>query len=423
MADNHKEDFLQKQLNEANRAAELYNSVIKTLQTEPRFIEFFKGYNQKSVESFIQYYAQQKVHWVNHADGMVRLREHKNNKWRKEAINLLKEIYLKKLFNLKCRWEAGEMDLPGIEASVDFLLWRNSGYCPFVEPITQAEFDCYLQFIVNEQHAPDDSEEDEAFSGSAIEWYHIFRATYNTGQMGMIPRWFHFYDRHFETAHLLHISNIRADKEAVYDEIWSEQIYFHTLTDEQKKKWHHESIALRKDLYENPEKAKIYYEEQKRLYYERKKNEPQYISLSTYDDELMEELMKEIETSEIRGYHRAIREWQKRRDGNEDIQTQIWELEKVKEWIPLEENEDYRNAISKAYDLYAQRMIQQTLPHVFEEYLQCMQAGKPFEWNERNDTSALAQIAETKRRILEARKHKGEPANFDFLKKENLNNE
>jgi len=422
MADNHKEEFLQKQLEEASQAAKIYNDTIQMLQTEERFVNFFKGYNQQSVDGFIKYYAGQKAGWIKNADSMYKMRQHKNNKWRNQAKNMLKEIYIKKLFYLKCRWVAGEMDLEGIEISIDFLKWQNDpNACKCLEPITPEEFGCYQRFI--ESYTPEQQKEDQENEiGSAqnvIEFYHLFRAGF-TDESDLIPRWFHYYDKHFGTAHLLKASNIRADLEYEYNDIWTENIQYPTLTEEQKKNWFHRSRAFRKEMHENPEKDKAFWEEHNRQYQERKKNEPQYIHMSTYDRKFMDGLVQEFESAEMRSWYRAQRDWQIRRDGNEEIQTEIWELEKVNEWIPLEANDDYRNAIAKAHDEYASRMIKDVLPLIYDEYRQCMETGKPFIWKEEEDSSFKGSMDETKKRILAARKFKGEPENFDFLKKENL---
>ena len=423
MSDSPKENFIQKQLDEASQSAKIYNDTIHLLQTEERFVNFFKGYRQQSVEGFIKYYAGQKANWIMKADDMYNMRYNKNNKWRIKATKLLKEIYLKKLFNLQCRWVAGEMDLPGIEISSDFQTWMaDPSSCPFVEPISPAELACYQEFT--EYYTPaliqEDQDNEIGTSYMAFEFYHLFRAGYTENHERLIPRWFGYYDKHFNTGHLLEASLVRKELEYDYNDIWAENIQYPTLTDVQKKHWVHRNRAFRKEMHENPEKHKAYIEEQNRRYYEHQKTEPQYISLSTYDTEQMEELMKEIETSEVRSFYRATHEWRKRRDGNEEIQTRIWELEKVKEWIPLEANEDYREAISKAYNEYNHRMTYTTLPVIINEYRQCIEQGKTFDWIKNEDSFILSSIADTKKRILEARRFKGEPENFDFLKKENL---
>jgi hypothetical protein len=97
-------------------------------------------------------------------------------------------------------------------------------------------------------------------------------------------------------------------------------------------------------------------------------------------------------------------------------------LKEVQEWIPVNAHEDYRDAIEEAYDAWWEKMHREMLPVVFDEYLEAVAAKKPFDWKGRAYDSGPSPYdnSEIKRRLLAARKWKGEPENFDFLKKENL---
>ncbi|MEK6616135.1 MAG: hypothetical protein AABZ32_08510 [Bacteroidota bacterium] len=425
MSDNHAEEFNRQQVDASERANKIYEQTIALLKTEDRFVNFFNSYNQQSVEGFIPYYAQKKTIWHSIADSLYKHRLHKQSKWRNAALNMLKEIFFKKLFNLKCRWVAGEMDLPGINISNDFKQWSTDpSSCNIVEPITPEEFNCYLDFLSTEaQRQNDNEEEDERASAwSSFEFYHGSRSLFVDGYEKMIPRWFHHYDTRFGTAHLQRLSTIRTDIEQDYNDIWEEEIYRKTLSPEQLSGWTPLSRLQRKELFENPEKEKAYREEQNRQYEEREKNMPHYISLSIYNRKIMNELVGLIETPEVKNFYHAQVKWRRRNSSAEQIESILIDMKEAKEYIPVESDDDYRNAIENAYEKYARKIEMETLPVLFDEYFHCLSSGKPFDWksNSPYDSLSAPHINDSGSRILAARKWKGEPENFDFLKKENL---
>src|SRR5437773_1340740 len=141
------EQLYQSQVDESQLKSKVYNETIKVLESEERFVKFFEGYNAQSIEQFVKYYAQQKANWYAKANEFARFRKQMQNAWRYKAVEMLHEIFLKKLFNLKCRWIAGEVDLPGIEITSDFATWSNDpSQCNAIEPITPEELECYLEY-------------------------------------------------------------------------------------------------------------------------------------------------------------------------------------------------------------------------------------------------------------------------------------
>ena len=177
MADDRISKSLQQNIEKAEQASNIYNETKKMLSSEERFTNFFKSYHQKSVESFIEYYARQKARWYEHADGFARLRANKNNHWWYAAVGSFKEIVHKKLFDVKCRWEAGEMDLPGIETSGDFYRFLHDlSLCNnIVEPVTEAEFNCYISYLKSGLK-PDEYDYECGNADVAIGLYHWFKS-------------------------------------------------------------------------------------------------------------------------------------------------------------------------------------------------------------------------------------------------------
>lgn len=409
-----------KHIEKAEHINKIYQDCITELKTAERFVNYFKSYNDQSVKNFIEFYAGQKANWYSGVDLLYRHQLSKKNKWRWKALGMLKEIFIKKLFDLKCRWVAGEMDLEGIEVSPDFEKWAcDPASCTAVEPITGEEFSCYMSFVEaqDDQDGRQYDDEDRGTCDSALNFYHDYRSLFVGSHERLIPEWFHYYDRRFGTAPLLGLPVKRTDLEADYNDTWCTEIYAKTLTPEQLKTWSHSSRKQRKELRENPEKNKAHIEEQNRIYQERKK-ETNYSHMSIYDREMMKELVALTEPPEVSKLYKASELWKKRRQGGEEIECTLIYMEEAKEYIPIEGDDDYREAIKKAFADYARRMKMETLPMLFEQYCECIQRGKPFDWSTGGDKKLSGN--DLRDRIIAARKCKGEPENLDFLKKENL---
>ena len=419
------EELRQKEIEAAERKTKIAEETEIALRTEDRFVNFFKGYDESSVEKFIIYYSEMKAMWYSHADDRHRHRNNRANHYFTVAADLFKDIFLKKLFNVQCRWVAGEMDLPGIELSSDFFPFMIApASCTFVEPITAQEFECYMQFL----HIYDwdrciliDDEAEEEYNTPevAIEYYHDYRSAYLERDRDEIPHWFYFYDSCFGTDYLLELPYTRTDLEQEYHEIWDTEIYPKTLTPEQLKKWYHRSRAERKIHLENPELAKAHSEERQKIYALQDAEKPKYISLHTYNKEMMYELMGLIEPKEMTKYYDAEIAYDRRDDKAEMIDIDIIYLKEANEYIPVTSNDSYVEAIKEAYKSYERKEVFEILPTIFDTYCQCIKSGKPFNWHIEKPTYPRWN-SQYRDNILAARKWKGEPENFDFLKKENL---
>jgi len=233
-----------------------------------------------------------------------------------------------------------------------------------------------------------------------------------------MPPWFTHYDKHFGTADLLKLPTLRKDLELQYREIWDMEIHAKTLTPEQLKNYTYRTLAMRKLHHENPEIGKAYWEEHNQQFRERQKNVPQYVSLSIYDDQLMGELIPQIETREIVRYYKTMRVWDKQQQWNEEIDMDIIHLQEAKEVIPIQAHDDYRAAIKQAYENYSKMTTLDCLPHIYETYRQCIAKGEKFDWLNGQEPAERKDYDHD--HIMQARKWKGEPENYDFLKKENL---
>jgi hypothetical protein len=431
MSEESKQPPKSKQVEEAERIHKIFEDTQKQLQTDPRMVDYLKNFDEKSVLGFIKYYAEQKAMWFKSGGNLARFRQHMKTHYYTQALAMFREIYHKKLFNVMCRWVAGEFDLPGIELSTDFFpLINNPGLCTFVEPITPEEYECYWQFRQTgnwlpwergvEENDHSNLEDDYVGSYHAVEWYHQSRSRYMPLEKRDMPPWFLYYDKQFGTSDLLNLPHLRTDLELQYKEIWDLEIYSKTLTPEQLKNYldYYRTLATRKLHFENPDISKAFWDEHNREYEEKRKNEPKYEFICTYHRNVMDELVPLLENREVLKYYRADVEYRRRQQGGEEIEMDVIYLEKAKEVIPIKSNDDYREAIKEANNAYSKRVTLELLPHVFENYRKCIQQGKPFDWLNGETPDKITE--ELRSQILQARKWKGEPENFDFLKKQNL---
>jgi hypothetical protein len=426
MGNKHREELDAKQLAQKEAANNIYQDTIRALKTEERFVTFLKSYDPNSVEHFIAYYATLKTQWHTHGDSYAKRKNAKKNKWRYQAVACLKNIYDKKLFDLMCRWQAGEMDIEGIVVSEDFSNWlSNPAKAYSVPPITAAEVECYLAFLDHEPPVDEDEDEwQDANASSAIGFFHSYMVVGMVEEAEkFIPPWFHFYDSHFNTAALRRLPVIRKTLEEDYHDIWTLEIHLKSLTEEQLKYFCFRTRKQRLEMEADPAKMKAWVDERNRLEELRQKDQPQYKHVSIYNRKLMDELVPLLESAEVRDNYRAYTEWHLRGKSEIAYSSTVTDLLEVREYVPVESSDNYEEALEKAHSQYLKKKTREVLPFIFEEYEEAIARGLPFDWRTssyREDMDDERSTEEIRKRLLAARVAIGEPANFDFLKKENL---
>lgn len=171
----------------------------------------------------MKYYAQRKVYRHRHKGNFEQYATLQLQRNRKEVVDLLKHIMEKKVFNLQCRWVAGEMDIEGIEHSAQFVNWDSNVVLQnAVGPIRLDEFYCYLDWY--DRGSPERLDEHgypEASGHIALTHYHSFRSDFHHDFLAQLPEWFHEYDRHFGTASLHLLPTVRRDIEQDHLDEWS----------------------------------------------------------------------------------------------------------------------------------------------------------------------------------------------------------
>ncbi|GAA3958880.1 hypothetical protein [Hymenobacter antarcticus] len=102
-----------------------------------------------------------------------------------EATERLWEIQQRKLFELHCRWRAEEVTLPAdqVELSGDFEAWgARIEKCPLVPPITAAEVEGYLAYLLSEACTDAESDFDRPRDWQDYERYRRYLLLQAEGQ-------------------------------------------------------------------------------------------------------------------------------------------------------------------------------------------------------------------------------------------------
>ena len=76
----------QKELDTVNWRIDFQQKITERLQTDPRIQEYFKNYNENSVEQFITSYSMQKTNWFQYGELHKQVQEKDELKWIEEAF-------------------------------------------------------------------------------------------------------------------------------------------------------------------------------------------------------------------------------------------------------------------------------------------------------------------------------------------------
>ena len=376
----------------AKRMEAFENEIKQQLRTEERFIQYFSTYSEESVELFINHYAKQKAGWYENVNSYWHLSKNKESKWytlAKEAIN---KIAQKKVYNQMCRWLKQEARFPGMEISKDWDHWLgNPLYCPFAEPIEKEEVDAYIHFIrsLNPSITYDEfcscnsftpishvSELEDLANGI------IVPEEDEDIKYGEYCRWFRYYDEVFSTQFVGYVPLTKLNREAYYC---------------------HYKTNLEKDP-----NAVNYWEVEGFTYPRHQSYEEQI--------EMLDRYVKQYETYENKIGYEGWR-WNRETDEfSEIVESLIYELQEQKEYVPVESNDDWREGLVQASEMFEREKILDALPYAYDEYVYLLAHKLGFEdWIEEKETFVTKDfLADYKAKILEARRMGDEPENFDF---------
>jgi hypothetical protein len=363
-------DYYQNAVEIAGAKQRLYEETVSALQNEERFKTYFSGFDENTVQSFIEHYARMKAQWHENGETMVRLRNHHQRQWKLNAFEMLEQIQHKKLFNVECLWRAERTKLQQVNVTFDFYKWRHDVLdCPFLEPVSEEELSVYKEFLST---LPDDKKFKDVDVGNS--YYNLKDNNYRD-----YPLWYSFYDSYYKTAYLLSLPDLRTEKEEYYRELWRK---------EQGPKW----ASGPRD----------------------KRPMMRYL----HEKDFAEWFLAEFETKETLKLYRSTKQWDEKNERTEEIEMDLINLGEADRTVPVEEDEDWRKGIKRAAERYYRERTLEVLDEVWKLYCSRKAAGRPAreaydyssfhtEW----DNSTSDRVVE---QILRGRELDGKPRDLNF---------
>ena len=345
------------------------------LFTNERYKNFFSQYSEISVQSFIESYAQRKYFWLRFGPFNKKQYEERLLAFRDKAEEALKQIQQKKLFNLQCRWRAGQIELPGIKSTWDFTAWEyNILNCPVIDPITEKEVDTYIQFLTSLNF----SEQLEMFQ--AWQDYDEMKENYSNDEEGYYPEWYDFFDSRFGTNGLLLLPDMRGEEEQ----------HYRSINFKEEKQITEAKIASGE--IEAPKQ--VIRDTRPRLEY--------------YPFKYCIDFAKQFDTNETIELAIAYEREQNTFDNEMDLESALRYLQDAEEVIPIDGYYDWRFAVINAVRKHSAQCTAAAIPEVYKEYLFRVDAGLAFDFDTEQFLSYLHLAENVYGQIVNGKKISGE---------------
>lgn len=377
-----------KEIDKINEAAEIRSRVEAELKANIPMQEYLATFNPGSAEQFADNYLTSKTLWHQYGAFFLKQKENHEMEWIEAANEHLGNILQKKLFDKQCLWRAEQETLPGVEICFDFLIWEhNILNCPFIEPITAEDVELYQEYLRTNANA--DIENNLYYSLVSWQSYDELKAAYNTGHgRANFPEWYEFYNSRRGTGVYMSLPNIRGTKENEYMRLGL------GLSPEREK-----AIDAINDVLDNPGKPVIDKEGRPFLY--------------QFDEDKIRYCVENFEDKLTKKYYKASKWFYNEESDEEEILEVIDMFIRSGEKIPIEENDDWKDALFEASRKFKIEKIAEAMEDAFEQYQLTLSMGIGFPKKDNDSTlqgTRKALISD----IIKGRKLKGEPGNLDF---------
>lgn len=255
------------------------------------------------------------------------------------AVDCLREILHKKLFNAQCLWRAERLDIPLKNTWAIQAYASNIFRCDFLEPITREEIDEYIRYWLSERYK--DFPETVAQDHERLKAYylgHKYNALNETLDAALYagdhyPHWYAWYDECFGTNGLLTLEDVRGYKESVYLMAYRKA----KNIDNSKGREAWKNLHLRKQLMPLPDQLLQFAE-------------------ATGDVRMLAYFKDLLLSSQEVEDHRA--------------ESALMYLQSIfHRQVPVEANADWRIGIDQAAHADQQKQALKCLPEVYEAYL------------------------------------------------------
>lgn len=344
----------------------LVREIINELYANARYWDFFKSFEEDSVHDFISEYAAKKAWYQVNGELILKKRNNDSLRFREMAERCFWEIQQKKLFNLQAEWRAGLIEIEQIAVTRDFLCWENAiSICPFLDPVTQAEFNLYLEYLDSGTYAE---------KGWIYSWqdFEVFRN--NNAYAEVTPAWYQYYDRKLGTGYLMLLPDKIGEQEKRYYEAWK--------------------------LSQKVDQVSEYFQEEF--------NSRSPVLSSNY--QTLDFFIRTFESPRLLKIFQSVEPCPENAVAEAELHDAIRLLRSAQEPIPVSQSGDWKEAIKEAASRYRLQNLRSNLKSFFEEYRLMLTSGiipnnpsDRFEYDER-----LSEALTYRERILAGRELIGE---------------
>lgn len=315
------------------------NEWINALKKSPMIQEYISRYSKSSIETFYEGYTFFKEQSIKNGDRYRESLDKQDYEGMEAAMKHLEVIQQKKLFDAQCLWRAGEMEIPEIAVTMEFLAWEYGVLdCPFLPPVTEREVALYIEFLEEQNEMPPVD-----FYGNWQD-YDGFREYINNIDGGQkLPEWYKFHNQKTGNGTYLTYPDKRGELEHYYA-----------------------SIGYSKDKKISAEKPATTSETEAK---------PHFFGWSGKD---FVKIAKDVEDKGtfrlMNAYHIATenRETWRQEQAERDFNY----LAKVKgEYVPMQAHEDFREGLHLAVERYKINNVIKCLPLAHKKYLAMLENG------------------------------------------------
>ena len=376
-----------------------HEEITQDALTNPRYDDFFSFYQPQVRAAFARLYSSQKFVWQWRGAGELAQQEHQASRFREAAYSRLWDIQRKKLFDLQCRWRAGQLTLPGVGCTHDFgVLDADIENCPLLDPISPDELDMYSDFVRLTTDFDDvlDTHNGPWFSPRHWQDYELMKLheqefdqqTPDHECRGFpAPAWYDFHNTRTGHGLLLALPDVRGAAEQPY----------------RKAYWAHRQAQFASQRAAEPPPPPD--------------PDPRPARLNMADmEDLLEGFVEEFETPLLRRQRAAYEELTAREEGDKQVEEDFAYLKSLDlaDAVPLGAAPNWRAALRQAVVESQRQQLLAHLPLAYEDYLLHRQLGIAHPTAKEDRDRDVRSYQGWREELLDGRELLGEPRDFAF---------
>ena len=366
---------------QALRRKQMFDQFKAELEANPVLQQMLERTYPDSRAGFIEDYAGKKVGWIEHAEYHRQWLESEDLQWVEKANDCLDQILQKKLFDAQCLWRAEQLEIKEVDVTNDFMYWQdNVRACPFIEPITEADLEMYLQYLQSSNF--------EQGLGFMADWqdHEEITEAYRSDD-GNVPESYEFHNSRTGLGIYMTLPDIRLEKEEFYIDFWRQK---HILPAAQLREEQAKARAQNPDATIAP---------------------AQLPWLNFYSDNWMKWFVETFEDKETIAAFKANVKMMDESTFDEYLHDHLEVLARADRLVPMQGWHDWKEAVHKAADSYSRIRIAEALPDAFEQYRMHIDLGLGFALN---SDEPYDQEDGYRKMVLDGRELSGEPRDFNF---------